>query len=112
MAYLIVAALVFGACYLIDRFFTKTFRGQAQHKTGLSVRYSKRYALFGLILVILAILGIMTGAGQSKVLFWGGFVVLAMGAGLIAGMGYLAFAVLFAAVMSAVFLLYHLLKEP
>ncbi|MBQ4037642.1 MAG: DUF4956 domain-containing protein [Clostridia bacterium] len=33
---------------------------------------------------------------------------LAMGAGLIAGMGYLAFAVLFAAVMSAVFLLYHL----
>ena len=40
---LIVAALVFGICFLIDKGFTKLFRSQAEHMSGTAVRLSKRY---------------------------------------------------------------------
>ena len=83
MAYILTAALVFGICYLIDKVFTKTMRGKQQHKTGLSVRYSKRFAIFGLLLTVLGIMGLTYGIGQSKVLVAGGSLILLTGAGLI-----------------------------
>ena len=83
MFYILVAAAVFGLCFLVDKGFTKSFRNQTQHKSGLSVRLSKRYALFGLILTLVGILAICMGLADGSVLLWGGVIVLLMGAGLI-----------------------------
>ena len=79
---MLVVAATFGVCHLLDKGYTSTFRSQAQHQTGLAVRLSKRYAVFGLFLVILGILAIFTGL-TNTVLLVGGILVLLMGAGLI-----------------------------
>lgn len=52
---LIIAALIFGVCFLVDKGFTKTFRGKKEHASGLSVRLSKRYGAVGLIVFILGV---------------------------------------------------------
>lgn len=83
MEYILVAVAVFGLCFLVDKGFSKTFRNQVQHKTGLSVRLSKRYALFGLFLTVLGILGICVGVTDGMLMLWGGVIVLLMGIGLI-----------------------------
>lgn len=80
---LVVAGTTFGICYLVDRFFTKTFRSRAQHRSGLSVRVSRRYAVFGLILAFLGICAIFTGLRSGAVLVIGGVIAVLMGAGLI-----------------------------
>ncbi len=79
---LLIAAAVFGVCYLVDKSFTKLFRSKAQHRSGLAVRASKRYGIFGTVLSILGILAIVTGVTQGKVLLVGGIIVLGMGIGL------------------------------
>lgn len=81
--FLLAAAATFGVCFLFDKLFTKYFRSQSQHRSGLSVRYNKRYAIFGLILVILGIVGLFTSISGGVVLLLGGSIVLAMGIGLI-----------------------------
>lgn len=83
LAVLIVAALVFGICYLFDKGFDKAFRNKAQHKSGLAVRLSKRYAAFGAILFTLGMAAIFAGLGDSTVLIVGGVLVLLMGLGLV-----------------------------
>ena len=80
---LIVAAATFGVCYLFDKGFTAKFRGKAQHRSGLAVRLSKRYAAFGLILAILGLTAVFTGLTNGMVLLVGGFIVMLMGIGLI-----------------------------
>ena len=76
---LLVAALVFGLCYLIDNGFTKTFRNKAQHRSGLAVRVSKRYGMFGITLSILGVLSICVGISNGLALVIGGVLVLVMG---------------------------------
>jgi len=80
---LLIAALTFGVCYLFDKGYTDLFRNKVQHHSGLAVRINKRYAVFGLILTLLGILGIITGITDGPVLLVGGIIVLLMGAGLI-----------------------------
>lgn len=80
---LVVAALVFGVCFLVDKGFTKLFRSQAQHRSGTAVRLNKKYGAFGLILAVLGIAAIITGISQSVVLLVGGIIVVAMGAALV-----------------------------
>lgn len=82
IAILLVAALIFGICRLVDGAFVKLFRSKAQHRSGLAVRASKRYGIFGVFLIVLGILGIMAGIGGDKVLLIGSVVVLLMGIGL------------------------------
>ena len=79
MAILVVAALIFGICYLVDKGFAKLFRSKAQHMSGRAVRASKRYGLFGVILSVLGILAILNGLGDDSILRWGGAVVLILG---------------------------------
>ena len=79
LAILLVAAVIFGICYLVDKGFAKLFRSKAQHMSGLAVRASKRYGLFGVILSVLGILAILNGLGDESVLLWGGIVVLILG---------------------------------
>lgn len=78
---LLIAAVVFGICFLVDKTFTKLFRSRAQHRSGLAVRVSKTYGLIGTVLIILGILAIIT-PDTGYLLLVGGIIVLLMGAGL------------------------------
>ena len=76
---LLIAAAVFGICYLVDKGFAKAFRSKAQHRSGMAVRANKRYGVFGVILCVLGIMAICVGITDGKVLLLGGAVVLVMG---------------------------------
>ena len=76
---LLVAAIIFGICYLVDKAFSKLFRSKAQHRSGKAVRANKRYGVFGVILTVLGILAICVGITDGPVLIWGGVFVLLMG---------------------------------
>ena len=76
---LVIAALVFGFCYLIDKLFTAKFRSTAQHRSGMAVRVNKRYGVFGVGLSVLGVLAIGVGITGATALIIGGAVVLIMG---------------------------------
>jgi len=90
---LVIAALIFGICYLVDKAFSKAFRSKAQHLSGTAVRASKRYGVFGIGLICIGILAIITGVTDGPVLIWGGAFVLVMGMGLAAY--YLSFGIFY-----------------
>ncbi|MBQ6851952.1 MAG: hypothetical protein IJO04_02840 [Oscillospiraceae bacterium] len=80
IAVLLVAALVFGACCLIDLGFRKLFRNQQEHRSGLAVRLNKKYGSIGLILAVLGIAALFEG---GWVLVTGGCLLVALGIGLV-----------------------------
>lgn len=81
---LVIVAAVFGLCFLVDKLFTKLFRGKSQHTTGLSVRLSKKYGSIGLILVALGAAAIFAGMNNGiLILSIGGGVVTLLGVGLV-----------------------------
>lgn len=90
-AIIIIAAVTFGVCFLVDKGFTKLFRNREQHKSGLAVKLNKRYATIGLILAFLGIAAVFTGLKEGKALLIGGIAVGLMGIGLI--VYYLSFGV-------------------
>ena len=75
---LLMAAVIFGICYVVDKFFTRIFRSKAQHRSGLAVRVSKMYGVMGLCLILLGIMAIVVGL-DSLLLLVGGIIVLVMG---------------------------------
>ena len=89
----LVAAVIFGICYLVDKTFSKLFRSKAQHRSGMAVRANKRYGLFGVVLTILGILAICVGVTDGPVLLWGGVIVLLMGIAL--AVYYLSFGIFY-----------------
>lgn len=80
---LLVAAVVFGLCFAIDKGFTKLFRSQAQHKSGLSVRLSRRYGSFGLIMGVLGLAALFAGLDGSTVMIVCGCLLMVVGIGLV-----------------------------
>ena len=90
---LIIAALVFLICRVVDKLFSKLFRSKAQHRSGMAIRASKRYGIFGVMFSVLGILGIITGITGEKVLTWAGLVVLLMGIAL--AVHYLSFGIFY-----------------
>ena len=90
---LIVAAAVFGICYLVDKAFTKAFRSKAQHMSGKAVRLTKRYGVFGVVFSVLGIMAIVIGISDGPVLVWGGVFVLVMGIAL--AVYYLSFGIFY-----------------
>ena len=80
---IIIGGLTFGVCFLLDRGYTRIFRNKQQHRSGLQVRVSKRYASIGLILCVLGLLAVFTGLGGESVLLIGGMIVFCIGCGLI-----------------------------
>lgn len=90
---LLIAAVIFGICHLVDTAFTKAFRSKAQHKSGLAVRANKRYGIFGTVLICMGILALCVGITDGPVLLVGGILVLLMGAGLAAH--YLCFGIFY-----------------
>ena len=93
IAILLVAAAVFGVCHLIDKAFTKKFRSKAQHMSGMAVRASKMYGVFGVVLGVVGILAVLVGVSSSILLLIGGIIVLAMGAAL--AVHYLSFGIFY-----------------
>lgn len=83
IAVLITAALVFGLCFLIDKGFSKLFRSQAQHYSGLSVRLNKRYATIGIIMIVLGIAALFAGLNGELLLLIGGVFIALIGIGLV-----------------------------
>ena len=79
IAIAIIAAAIFGVCYGVDKLFSALFRSKAQHRSGMAVRAAKRYGIFGVILTVIGILGIVAGTGSDKVLLVGGIIVALMG---------------------------------
>ena len=77
---LLVAGAVFGICHVVDKAFSKAFRSKAQHRSGLAVRVSKHYGVFGVGLIIIGILAICLGTSGGIALLIGGIIVLMMGA--------------------------------
>ncbi len=92
LAIALVAAAVFGLCFLADKLFTRLFRNKPQHKTGLSVRAGKRYGVFGVVFSFVGVASIVSGSANSEgVLLWGGLIVLLLGIGL--SVHYLSFGI-------------------
>ena len=89
----IIAAIIFGICYLVDKTFTKLFRSKAQHRSGKAVRLSKRYGVFGVMLMVLGIMAMCVGGTAEPVLLWGGVIVLLMGISL--AVYYLSFGIFY-----------------
>lgn len=83
-AAILIAALVFGVCFIVDKGFSKIFRGQPQHRSGLSVRLNKRYGSFGIISFVLGVGGIFMGMSNSVFLLVSGILLVLLGIGLIA----------------------------
>ena len=83
LAILLVGALTFGLCFALDKGFIGIFRNKKQHKTGRSVRLGQHYGGAGVVLGILAVIGIFQGAKDNTVLLFGSCVVGALGIGLI-----------------------------
>ena len=89
----LVAALIFGICYLVDKTFSKLFRSKAQHRSGNAVRANKRYGVFGVVLTVLGIMAVCVGITDGHVLIWGGIFVLLMGIAL--AVYYLSFGIFY-----------------
>ena len=85
VAVILIAAVVFGVCFLVDKAFVKLFRSQTQHRSGLAVRLSKRYGSIGLILAVLGIAAVFMGINGAEgwVLPVGGGLLIAVGVGLV-----------------------------
>ena len=90
---ILIAAVIFGICYLVDKTFAKLFRSKAQHRSGMAVRANKRYGIFGVILTVLGILAVIVGITDGPVLLWGGVIVLLMGIAL--AVYYLSFGIFY-----------------
>lgn len=80
---LVVAAIAFGVFFLMDKGFTKLFRSQAQHQSGLAIRVNKRYCSFGLILSVLGIGSMFASATEGTIMLAAGSLILLVGIGLI-----------------------------
>lgn len=80
--YILIAADVFGLCFLLDKGFQKAFRNKIQHRSGLSVRLNKAYSIAGVLLSVLGILAIMSGIVDGNILLYGGILILIVGIGL------------------------------
>lgn len=83
MEYVLIIALTFSLCFLADKAFTKLFRSKPQHRSGTAVRLSKKYASFGLVLTAVGIAAFFSGLKGSKVLLFGGIIVVLLGVSLI-----------------------------
>lgn len=79
---IIVAGLVFGICFLVDKGFIKIFRNQQQHRSGLSVRLNKRYGTAGIIVFVLGVAALFAGLADSTLMLICSPLLMVVGVGL------------------------------
>lgn len=86
MTFIAIALLglaTFGICFLVDKGFTKLFRGKKEHRSGRAVRLSKRYGSVGLIVAVLGVPTVFAGIGLGWIIPTGGVLLILLGIGLI-----------------------------
>lgn len=83
IAVLILAAAVFGVCFLVDKGFTKLFRNQSQHHSGKAVRLNKRYGSIGLILFVFGLAVLFAGLPKNWLFIIFSILIMAVGTGLV-----------------------------
>lgn len=76
---LIVVCVTIGICFLADKGFTKLFRSSSQHKSGMAVKASKRYATIGLVVSALGVCALVSAGMQGWLMLVAGIVMLALG---------------------------------
>lgn len=92
MYVIVIAAVTFAVLFLLDKLFGKLFRGRKQHRSGLSVKLPKRYAIAGLLLGLLGLMVLMQLVnGFDSLMLVLGIALLLMGGGL--GAYYLGFGI-------------------
>ena len=89
---ILLVALVFGLCYLVDKGFTKAFRGTVQHKSGKSVRLSKRYGSIGTVMFAVGVAAAFMAMNNAEWALLGGGCILVLG-GIALVIYYLSFGV-------------------
>lgn len=83
-AFILTIAAAFLLCFLVDKGFTKVFRGKVQHQSGKSVRLSKRYGSIGVIMFALGIAATFMGMNAAEwALMGGGIILVAIGIALV-----------------------------
>ena len=87
---LLIAAVVFGVCFGIDKVFTGVFRSTQQHKSGLTVRCSKKYGSIGLLVAVLGLAAMFMGG--TLMLVCGGLLILG---GIVLVVYYLTFGIFY-----------------
>lgn len=89
---ILVAAVVFGLCYLVDKGFTKAFRGTVQHQSGKSVRLTKRYGSIGIVMFAVGVAAVFLGMNEAEWVLVGGGCILVLG-GIALVIAYLSFGI-------------------
>ena len=83
-AIILIIAAVFLLCFLVDKGFTKVFRGKVQHQSGRSVRLHKRYGSIGTIMFALGVAAAFMGMNEKEwALLGGGCILVLMGIALV-----------------------------
>ena len=83
-AFVLTVAAVFLLCFLVDKGFTKVFRGKVQHQSGKSVRLSKRYGSVGVLIFALGMAATFMGLNDADwVLMGGGLILVLIGIALV-----------------------------
>ena len=82
MYLIIIAALVFGLCFLTDLLFRKVFRNKRQHLSGAAVRLNKRYGTVGILMAVIGIAALFSGLPDQWLLLVGGGIMVVTGLGL------------------------------
>lgn len=83
IALILLMAAVFGLCFLLDKGFTRLFRGKAQHSTGKAVKLNKKFGSIGLLVALLGLAGVFSGLGKSWLLAAGGGLLILVGTGMV-----------------------------
>lgn len=83
IAVAIIAAAVFGICFLVDKGFTKIFRSQSQHHSGTAVRLNKRYGSIGLILAVFGLAVLFAGLPGNWLFIGASILIMVLGIGLV-----------------------------
>lgn len=83
IAVLLIAAAVFGVCYLVDKGFTKLFRNQSQHHSGKAVRLNKRYGSIGLLLAVFGLAVLFAGLPGNWLFIVASIIFMIVGIGLV-----------------------------
>ena len=91
-AMILIIAGVFLLCYLVDKGFTKLFRSKVQHKSGKSVRLSKRYGSIGLVLFAFGLAAVFMGLNEKEWVLAGGAGILVLG-GIALVVAYMSFGI-------------------
>ncbi len=65
---IIIAALIFGVCFFVDKGFVKLFRNTRQHRSGLSVRLNKHYGTAGILIFVLGVAALLVGISDDMLM--------------------------------------------